>query len=127
MICNALTTLSSKEALEKLAEKHRPKGKAEDVEGFKKLRLESRDIEIELSLVASAFDLSPGELKKRKRNFLPRQAAYYHLVENCEVTVTAVSDLMGITQPAVSFGISKIKGDLRKNKDLRKRLEVLHE
>jgi putative transposase len=119
--------LGSKETLEKLIEKYGPKGKTEDITGFSSHRISAMDIDKELSRVASFFNARPKELTERRRNFLPRQAAYYHLVENRSFPVTKVSDIMGITQPAVSYGIAKLKREIGKDKNLRKMLEGLHE
>jgi putative transposase len=117
--------LGSREALEKMAKTHRPKGKYTDVTDFMNSSRVKVDLDTEISKIAKAFDARPEDIMMRHRNFPPRQAAYYHLVENCSMPVTRVAEIMGIRQTAVSNGISRLKGKILKDKKLRKNMEQL--
>jgi putative transposase len=117
--------LGSREAIEDTFNKYSPKGKQEDVRDFTKTKREAIDIDKELSRVAGIFKVKPEMLKYRRRNFPPKQAAYYHLVENCSIPVTRVAQILGVKQTALSNGISRFRKNLDKDKNMKKKMNAL--
>jgi REP element-mobilizing transposase RayT len=102
--------LGSREVLEELAKKYAPDGDTKTVPDFTMAGKADVDLDFELERVADAFGVEVEELMRRRRNFAPRLAAYYHLVENCGVSVTETASLFGISGTAVSLGVRKILG-----------------
>lgn len=97
------------EFLENLSHKYHPRGEVKSVPEFLVASRSSVDVDRELSRVASVFKVSAGDLKKRSRNFPPRQAACYHLVEHCGLEVKEAGKIMGVGTSAVSKSISLVR------------------
>jgi len=99
--------IGTKEQLRELAEKFHPRGRGEDVPQYAKAKLCEYDPEAELKRVAEVFGVSIGDLRRKRRNFPARQAAYFHLVENCGMSVSNVARFFSMHTGSVSKGISR--------------------
>jgi DNA-binding phage protein len=117
--------LGTAEAIEELMKRYGPAGKREEVPAFAQARRETVKAEVELSRVAEAFGVKQEELMRRRRNFMPRLAAYYHLVEHCGLGATEMGTLMGVRPAAISMGVSRFMRRLQQEPDLKKRMESL--
>jgi hypothetical protein len=62
------------------------------------------------------LDVKVDELLRKRRSFPPRFAAYYHLVENCGLSVSETAAALGVKPPSISWGIRKWKEALSKKK-----------
>jgi len=100
--------IGPRELLNELAKKYRPSGKVESVPEYGSATRKIASPDHELIKVAEIFKVKVADLKRRQRNFPPRLAAYYHLVENCGMSVTETAGTMGVSMTAVSLGIKKI-------------------
>ena len=111
--------------VEELTKKYGPAGKREAVPAFRQVRREAVEVEEELDRVAEAFGVKAKEMMRRRRNFAPRLAAYYHLVEHCGLGATEVARVMGAKASAVSMGTSRFGERLVKQPALKKLMESL--
>jgi REP element-mobilizing transposase RayT len=122
----AAVFLGSMESLEKLKKKHKPEGDICNVTGYLKAGKKHVDFDAEIKKISRAFQVPAEEILKRRRNFTPRQAAYYHLVCNCRMSPTEVGKLMGVRQTSVSTGTTKFKEmKLKKDKKIKRIMETL--
>ena len=110
--------------VEELIKKYGPAGKREAVPAFARVRREALKVEAELNRVARAFGVKPEDMMRRRRNFVPRLAAYYHLVEHCGLGATGVGKLMGAKAAAVSMGTKRFIARLGREPELKKRIEA---
>jgi len=101
--------LGPRELVEKLAQKYRPSGRAEDVPKYSASARKEIDHMHELAKLAALFGIKRGDLFQKKYQFPPRFCAYYHLVEGCGMKTTQVARIFGIGAPAVSLGIKKFR------------------
>jgi len=118
---------SSREALKALRKKHPPRGRLRSVPEFTRAAKSNKDLNAELSAVAAAFKVAVADLLRRRRNFLPRAAAYYHLVENCGLPVGVVAAALGVGDSAVSMGIRKFQTVLQNDHRVAEQLLLLIE
>jgi len=119
--------LGSAEAIAKLMKKFRPAGKIEDVPDYKKFTRKKIDPEKELRKVAALFGGKLEDLKCKNKPRIVRQMAYYHLVENCRLSVTETAKLMGVTLASVSIGINRFQQKLPANKEFQIKIKKLAE
>jgi REP element-mobilizing transposase RayT len=110
---------------EELLKKYRPVGKAGEVPEYARTARESVNPGRELRRVAKAFGVKPERLKNRARNFPARQAAYYHLVEHCGMSMKEAAGLMGVSPKAISIGISRFAQGLDQDRTLQVRMKSL--
>jgi REP element-mobilizing transposase RayT len=105
--------LGSQEMVEKIKNDYRPSGKTELVQGYAAARRAEVNVADELSRLAGQLCVKVDELLRKRRNFPPRFAAYYHLVENCGLSVSETAAALGVKPPSVSWGIRKYKEGVR--------------
>jgi len=120
--------IGAKRLVDQLLEKFRPAGDPDSVPSYKKFKKLARpeiNVKRELARVAKVFRVKPEELLERRRNFPGRKAAYWHLVEHCQMSVTAAARLMKVKTTAVSLGIKSFKLMREKDRRLRMRTESL--
>jgi len=117
--------IGPKEAVAKIVKQFRPSGRTEEVPGYSRAASAGVDFGRELDRLAKIFGVKPEEIKSRNYNFKPRQAAYYHLVENCGARPSVVAKELGVSPAAVTMGVKLFKPQLGKNPRLRKILSQL--
>ncbi len=117
--------LGSTEKTKELIKKYRPSGKIKAVSDFSAEARNNISINHELGRVAALFGVKAEDLRRRQRDFTARQAAYYHLVEHCGVSVVETAEVLGVSVPGVSLGISRLQERLRNDQDLKKRIGQL--
>jgi len=110
---------------EVLAKKYKPAGKPESVPDFAQARRETIKVGEELGKVAKLFRVKSEDLLCRRRNFVPRQAAYYHLVEQSGLKATEVGSLMGVKGVTVSLGAIRFRQRLLRDSALKRKIESL--
>jgi REP element-mobilizing transposase RayT len=101
--------LGPAEVVEELAKKYGPAGKREAVPEFRQASRPGVKMEDELDRVAAVFGVKRADLNHRRRNFPPRLAAYYHLVEHCGFGVTEVGAVLVVSAMAVSLGVRRFR------------------
>jgi putative transposase len=79
----------------------------------------------EISRIADAFSLQPADLLGKRQHSLARQAAYYHLFENCGLTTTQIGSRMGVSQAAVSQGAKRFRELLGNSDALKEKMRRL--
>src|SRR3990172_6020754 len=67
------------------------------------------DMAEELERVARVFGVEADQLRAKRKNFPPKLAAYYHLVEIRGATIKQVAELLHVSPCAVSLGIQRFK------------------
>jgi hypothetical protein len=82
-------------------------------------------VESELIRVARLFAAEPKDLQRRRRSFPGRLALYYHLVENCGLSVTKTASVLELKTPSISWGLQKFKQLLSKDKALQEKMNQL--
>lgn len=117
--------LGSAQVVEELVKKHGPAGKRELVPDFVQARRQVLKVEAELGRVAEVFGVKRDELFRRRRNFVARQAAYYHLVVHGGLKAAEVGAMMGVRGEAVSMGLTRLRTRLAEERGLRKKIESL--
>jgi len=117
--------IGAQELVEDLLRKFRPAGNIDTVPAFKKLARPEIKVEKELARVARIFKMAPEELREPRRNSQARKAAYWHLVENCGTSVTAVARLMKVKPPSITWGVQSFQAALKDARRLRKRCQPL--
>ena len=110
--------LGSAAVVEELAKKYGPSGRRDAVPAFAQMQRKKIKVEDELARVAEAWGVRPADLRQRRRNFPARQAAYYHLVEQCGLGTTAVARIMGAKPSAVSMGAKRFHVALHRSTSL---------
>jgi putative transposase len=111
--------LGPEEAVQEVIATHRPRGKTEAVPDFRRQARKKAEIKIELARVAEAFGVKPEDILRRRRDFPPRRAAYFYLVEIRGVKVTEVAQAFGLSTTAVSMGVTNFRRLLAKDRRLR--------
>lgn len=76
------------------------------------------ELAAELQRVARVFGVEVEELKQTRRHLPGRLALYYHLVQDCGMSVTQAASALGISPAAVSIGIRKFKARLSQDRAL---------
>jgi REP element-mobilizing transposase RayT len=117
--------LGSREAVKKLAEKFGPGDEAKEAQVVRLVPRPQIQVESELMRVARLFGVEAKDLQRRRRSFAGRLALYYHLVENCGLSVTETASALGMKPPSVSWGLQKFKLLLSKDKALQRKLNQL--
>ena len=96
--------LGPAKVVEELLKKYRPSGQFKTVPSFSKTAREMIDLKRELEKVADIFGVKVEELRRKRKNFPARLAAYYHLTENCAMTTGEAGKALGVCNSAVSRG-----------------------
>jgi len=117
--------LGTIEQLRELARQHPPRGRLEAVSRFRRAGRTPVILDQEIERLEHLFGEKILQPVRGRRGFLPRLAAYYHLVEHCAVAVTQVADRMGVSAAAVSQGIVRFQAKLRDDRNLRLRMATL--
>jgi putative transposase len=117
--------LGSREKIQELAKKYRPTGKVGAVSDYSMAARSDFDPGRELRRVSEVFGVKVEDLRKRHRNFPAKLAAYYHLVENCGMSVTETAGELAVGITAVTLGIKALKELLSKDRKLRSRISQL--
>ena len=112
-------------AAAEILEKHRPGGNAKEVPQYLAAYPRQVHPEQELQRVAAVFEVRPEDLKRKRRNFPARFAAYYHLVETCGLSVTETARILKIGTAAVSFGLRNFLSRLSEDPSLRQKMNRL--
>jgi len=112
-------------AAAEILEKHRPGGNAKEVPQYLAAYPRQVHPEQELQRVAAVFEVRPEDLKRKRRNFPARFAAYYHLVENCGLSTNEAARMMNTGATSVSFGIRAFRRRLAEDRPLRKKMNRL--
>jgi REP element-mobilizing transposase RayT len=121
---NALT-LAGKEKLQEWAAKYPPAGQAETVPAFRRADRDEVNLPFQLRRVAEAFGRSVEEPGRGRGGGLARQAAYYHLVEHCGVSVKETARCLGVSASAVSQGLIRFRRKLPSDRRLRGQIQTL--
>jgi REP element-mobilizing transposase RayT len=101
--------IGSRELLEKLIKDHPPKGKSGEVSEFRKVSRPVLEVEDELEAVAKAFGVEEHRLREKGTHHPARQAAYYHLTENCGMKASTVAEIFGVHPSTVTRGAEAIR------------------
>lgn len=117
--------LGTGEQWERLKAKHPPSGRRKQVTeyGIKPGRV--IDIKEETARAAAEFGVSAVEIHAGRRSGSVRPALYFHLVEHCGLSGSRVADHFGVSEMAVSLGITRLRKKLAEDKVLRKRIQRL--
>jgi len=118
--------LGSREAVDKLVKKYRPAGKVADVAQYSAAARKEIDAKHELKRVACLFGVEVKDLMRKRRNFPPRLAAYYHLVQGCGLSTSDAAKNLGVSTPTVSLGVRRFETKLGKNKTLQIKMRQLN-
>ena len=110
--------LGSKESIEKLTASFRPSGDLKTVPEYGLLCRRETEPEMELRRLAEIFGVELDSLYQRRRDFIPRLAAYYYLVEMKGLKGVEVGRLLGVSGAAVSQGIRKFQALISEDKEL---------
>jgi len=119
----ASAILGPRKLIQEIAQKYIPSGKAGDVMSYAQARKREFSLHIELEKVAEIFGMTGKELASTNKRSLGRPAAYYHLVENCGISVTQTSKAMHVCPMAVSIGVKRFKEKVACDKELRTNLK----
>jgi len=117
--------IGAEERLKELVNKYRPSGKIKSVPEYGKAARKIFNADQELVRVANIFGVNVTDLKRRQRNFPPRLAAFYHLVENCRMSVNQTAGLTRVGISAVSAGIRKARHLMLNDNTFNKNMERL--
>ena len=82
--------------------------------------------EEQVSLVARVFGLEPEDLRRKHRKSAARLAAYYHLVENCGLSVTETAEQLQASTSSVSMGLRRLDDRQKHDPVLRAALAKLN-
>ena len=110
--------LGSKEAIEKLTTAFRPSGDIKTVPEYGSLSRHVTEPEAELARLVELFGVELDSFYQRRRDFIPRLAAYYYLVEKKGLKGVEVGRLLGVSGAAVSQGIRRFQARMSENKEL---------
>jgi chromosomal replication initiation ATPase DnaA len=117
--------IGSNETIRSLLRTNPPAGKPQSVPQFTSLARSQVDVDKELDRLCKAFAVSRQELRLKKRNGIPRMAAYFHLVENCGLSVAETASKLEVGSSAVSNGISKLRQLMSSDNYLEKKIKSL--
>jgi REP element-mobilizing transposase RayT len=78
--------------------------------------------ELELERIATAFGVTKADLLRKRRNFPPRLAAYYHLVHHCGLAVKQTAQIMGVGPGSVSCGLKAFRDSQQSQPNLARKL-----
>ena len=117
--------IGSREALDRLLQRYAPSGNPKQVPDYRKAHHANLNLDQETAKVANAFQVAPHDLKRKRRNFPPRQALFYHLVENCKFQTTMVAQRLAVSPMAVSKAARQFKEVLMHDKKLQKKIHSL--
>lgn len=117
--------LGTREKAEELAAKFRPAGKAEAVPQYLQMVRPEVSGERELARVAEVFGVKVEDLRRKRRQFPPRLAAYAHLVEQCGLSVLETARLTEVSTAAVSMGLRRFRTWRERDASLVEKMEQL--
>jgi hypothetical protein len=120
--------LGTRDVLDDLARKYKPAGKAESVPGFGRFgafKKRGHDIKREIRRVARTFGVRIEDLSRKRKDFTVKLAAYYHLVENCGISVVDTASEFSVSVSAVSHGIKRFKKMMLRDKKIRSLVKQL--
>ena len=115
----------------KAAKASAAKDKAGPAEGTGAKRLtglaprDRRRPELELERVAAAFGVTTEDLLRKRRNFPPRLAAYYHLVHQCGLGVRETAAILGVKPSTISSGLKSLQDLMPTRPELKRTLDRL--
>jgi len=118
--------LGSHEVVEKVARKLQPSEDEGSKPYFSKAMRPEVDIMREVARVAEFFGVRVEEIMRKRRNFPPRLALYYHLITNCGIKVSHTASKLSVSTGALSKGINSLKEMITKDEDLKSKLESLN-
>jgi REP element-mobilizing transposase RayT len=118
--------LGAQDLIAEMIKKHRPRGDPGSVPSFLAACRASVDLEAELARVAKVYGVKVSALTRRTRNSPARPAAYFHLVEQAALPVSAVARRLGVVPSAVTHGVNKFKRLLKGDKELAQKMEMLN-
>lgn len=121
----AAAVLGSREAISDLAARYRPRGQEKSAHAFMQGSRPVVDWTREVARVAKAFRVPPEDLLRRRRNFPPRLALYYHLIEQGRLGPTAVAGLLGVSPMSASQGAKRFQALLQLDAKLQKIMQTL--
>ena len=116
----------SRETVKKMITAHRPSGQVQTVPDFRRSLKRETDLDREVAKVAAAFQVAPGELKRKRRNFPPRSALFYHLVENCGFSISQTAVAMGVQVSSASMAVRRGQELMQRSRSIRKIVEQLN-
>lgn len=119
------TLLGSQEEITALAARHRPRGQVKSAHAFMQGSRPVIDWTHEIARVAKAFGVQKEDLLRRRRNFPPRLALYYHLIEHGRLGPTAVAGHLGVSPMSASQGAKRFQALLQVNSKLQKIIQSL--
>jgi REP element-mobilizing transposase RayT len=117
--------IGTREQLRELTRKFKPRGRPEDVPEFISAQKREYPPEIELERVAGVFRIEIEDLLRKRRNFPPRLAAYYHLAENCGMRLSEVGKILNVSTPSISNGIKRFLVKMQNSNELKKKMKEL--
>ncbi len=117
--------LGSEEALAKLAKKHKPAGDRGMVPSYSLAAGREVDVQHELARIAKAFGVEVRDLMHKRRNFPAKQAAYYHLAQNCGLMLSEVTQALGVGRSSVSDGVRKFRERLETDPEMVKVMDAV--
>jgi len=117
--------IGPREALARLIEKYSPKGSPRYVTDYHRISRPEVEMKGELNKVAKVFAVRTEDLKKRRRSFPARLAAYYHLVEHCGISKTRVAKELGVSPMAVLLGVQRLSARMFDDSELEKKVNAL--
>jgi len=117
--------LGPREAIEDLLKKYQPSGKVKAVTDYTMTMKTKIDPFEEIQRVAQVLNIEADTLLERRRNFPAKLIAYFHLVENCGLSVTDTANFLKVSPMAVSLGITRLTKCLLKEKDLQRKIKKL--
>ena len=100
--------LGTREKIAELQDRYKPSGNVKDVTSYSQAGRKCTDPEQALKQVAEFYKVYPRQIKKRAWRFLPRQAAFYYLVECCGIRTSDTAEIMGVDLRAVSAAVRKV-------------------
>jgi REP element-mobilizing transposase RayT len=118
--------LGPREVWEELAKKYRPEGQAAAVPEFIRATRVKAEPAAERERVAQAFGVTVADLARKRRDFPPRLALSYHLVENCGLPVTSVAAFLNLRASSVSMGVKTFKNKMENHKKLQALMKPLN-
>jgi len=115
--------LAADEARSKLSGKQK-KTAIEPAQGSYKRR-RRLDPEAELNKVSSAFKIDKRDLLAKRRNFVPKLAAYYRLVRVAGMSLLDASEMLNVSDAAVHQGLRRFEKMMQENEHIKKMMKEL--
>jgi len=115
---------AAREAVESLASMRR-RGRGASPRKAVTGRRPKVDVDAEIKRVAGAFGVDVSELAGKRRNFPPKLAIYYHLVENLGMRMSEAARAMEVNPGSISMGLRRFRALLDGDRRLRKKMKPL--